>query len=61
MKAKLVDSMPTGKWIYEIKFDGYRALALRGASETRVLPEMKRTWCHKSSEQFSANCNTDSL
>jgi bifunctional non-homologous end joining protein LigD len=37
MKAKLVDSMPPGDWIYEIKFDGYRALALRGGSETRVL------------------------
>ena len=37
MKAKLVDSLPSGNWIYEIKFDGYRALALRGGSETRVL------------------------
>jgi bifunctional non-homologous end joining protein LigD len=37
MKAKLVDSMPSGDWIFEIKFDGYRALALRGGSETRVL------------------------
>src|ERR1700759_4383676 len=38
MKAKLVGSMPSGgDWIYEIKFDGYRALALRGGSETRVL------------------------
>jgi bifunctional non-homologous end joining protein LigD len=37
MKAKLVDSMPLGDWIYEVKFDGYRALALRGGSETRVL------------------------
>jgi bifunctional non-homologous end joining protein LigD len=37
MKAKLVDSMPPGDWIYEIKFDGYRALALRVGSETRVL------------------------
>jgi len=30
MKAKLVGSMPSGDWIYEIKFDGYRALALSG-------------------------------
>src|ERR1700730_7507043 len=37
MKAKLVQSMRPGNWIYEIKFDGYRALALRGGSETRVL------------------------
>jgi ATP-dependent DNA ligase len=37
MKAKLVDSIPPGDWIYEIKFDGYRALALRGGSESRLL------------------------
>jgi bifunctional non-homologous end joining protein LigD len=37
MKAKLVDSMPAGEWIYEIKFDGFRALALRGSSEARLL------------------------
>jgi bifunctional non-homologous end joining protein LigD len=37
MKAKLVGSMPSGDWIYEIKFDGYRALALRSDSETRIL------------------------
>jgi len=37
MKAKLVDSVRPGDWIYEIKFDGYRAIALRGGNETRVL------------------------
>jgi ATP-dependent DNA ligase len=37
MNAKLVGSMPTCAWIYEIKFDGQRALALRGGSETRIL------------------------
>src|SRR5258708_19313333 len=37
MKAKLVDSMPAGDWIYEIKIDGFRALALRGSSEARLL------------------------
>jgi len=34
MKAKLVASMPVGDWIYEVKFDGYRALALGGSTET---------------------------
>jgi ATP-dependent DNA ligase len=33
MKAKLVGSMPSGDYIFEIKFDGYRALALRDGSE----------------------------
>jgi bifunctional non-homologous end joining protein LigD len=37
MRAKLVGSMPPGDWIYEIKFDGYRAMALRGGSEMRIL------------------------
>jgi len=38
MKAKIVGSMPSGGyWIYEIKFDGHRALALRAGGETRVL------------------------
>jgi bifunctional non-homologous end joining protein LigD len=37
MKAQLVDSTRPGDWIYEIKFDGYRALALRGGNGTRVL------------------------
>jgi bifunctional non-homologous end joining protein LigD len=37
MKAKLVGSMPVGTWIYEIKFDGYHALALRAGGETRIL------------------------
>jgi hypothetical protein len=37
MKAQLVDSTQPGDWIYEIKFDGYRALALRGGHETRIL------------------------
>jgi hypothetical protein len=41
MKAKLVDSIRPGDWIYEIKSDGYRALALRGANETRVLSRAK--------------------
>src|ERR1700730_89636 len=37
MKATLVNSIPTGSWIYEIKFDGYRALALRSGNQTRIL------------------------
>jgi bifunctional non-homologous end joining protein LigD len=42
MKAKLVDSVPSGDWIYEIKFDVYRALALRGGSKARILSRNKK-------------------
>jgi bifunctional non-homologous end joining protein LigD len=37
MKAKLVASMPVGDWIYEVKFDGYRALAIRRGPATKLL------------------------
>ena len=37
MQAMLVDSIRPGDWIYEIKFDDYRAVALRGGNETRIL------------------------
>jgi len=42
MKAKLVASTPAGDWIYEIKFDGYRASALRDGIETRVLSRSQK-------------------
>ena len=38
MKAKLAAAPPPrGRWIYEIKFDGWRALALKGGSQARLL------------------------
>ena len=42
MKAKLVGSNPVGAWFYEIKFDGYRALVLRGGGETRILSRNRK-------------------
>ena len=50
MKAKLVESLPSGDWIYEIKFDGYRALALRGGSETRILSRNEKDLGRKFTE-----------
>jgi ATP-dependent DNA ligase len=41
MQAMLVDSIRPGKWIYEIKFDDYRAVALSGGNETRILCRTK--------------------
>ena len=32
-----VDSIRPGHWLYEIKFDSHRAIALRGGNQTRIL------------------------
>jgi bifunctional non-homologous end joining protein LigD len=38
MAAVLVDALPTGdRWLYEAKFDGYRALALKDGTGVRML------------------------
>ena len=38
MKATLVDRLPTGaKWLYEVKWDGYRALAAKHGDSVRLL------------------------
>ncbi len=38
MQCRLVKSLPKGeKWIYEIKFDGFRALALKRGKEVELL------------------------
>jgi len=37
MEAQLVVAPPEGDWVYELKFDGWRALALKGGSQIRLL------------------------
>jgi bifunctional non-homologous end joining protein LigD len=37
MAAKLVDRLPEGEeWLYEVKFDGYRALVIKDGSKVRL-------------------------
>ena len=42
MQAMLAESPPRGEWLYEIKFDGFRAIALRGGPEARLLSRNKK-------------------
>jgi bifunctional non-homologous end joining protein LigD len=37
MKALTVRALPVGRWLYEVKFDGYRALAFKFGKETRLI------------------------
>lgn len=37
MSAKSINKIQRGPWIYEVKLDGYRAIALKAGSEARLL------------------------
>jgi len=37
MKALPVEKLPAGDWLYEIKHDGYRALAFKDGKDVRLL------------------------
>src|SRR5262252_5475621 len=37
MKALPVTDLPVGDWLYELKFDGYRALAFKTGKEARLM------------------------
>jgi bifunctional non-homologous end joining protein LigD len=54
MKAKLTAHPPEGDWRYEIKFDGYRALALKGGSQVRLLSRNEKDFGGKFPEVMTA-------
>ena len=37
MKALRVQELPLGDWLYELKFDGYRAIAFKAGKEVRLV------------------------
>ena len=59
MQAKLVASVPAGDWIHEVKFDGYRALALRGGPETKLLSRNQKDLGKKFPEIVEAIASLD--
>jgi len=54
MKALLVEKPPPGDWIYEIKFDGFRALAIRDTDGTQLLSRNNKDFAEKFPEVFDA-------
>src|SRR5215467_3934190 len=42
MKALPVEELPEGDWLYEIKFDGYRALAFKEGKDVRLVSRNKK-------------------
>ncbi|MDO5506022.1 MAG: DNA ligase D [Pseudoxanthomonas suwonensis] len=58
--ARLVDAPPPGDdWLHEIKWDGYRLLALRKGSEVRVFSRNGLPWEHKLPEVVEALLRLD--
>lgn len=55
MKAKLVAEPPTkGAWVYELKFDGFRALALKDGNEVQLLSRNEKSLAEKFPEVLEA-------
>src|SRR2546423_14136856 len=42
MKAKLVERPQPGDWIYEIKLDGFRALAIKDGSDVELMSRNRK-------------------
>jgi len=54
MKARLVASPPEGGWIYEIKLDGFRAIAFKQGSQVRLLSRNEKDFGEKFPEVLEA-------
>jgi len=44
MKALPVEKLPDGDYLYEIKFDGYRALAFKDGKDVRLVSRNKKAF-----------------
>src|ERR1700758_845626 len=44
MQAHPVEDLPEGDWLYEIKFDGYRALAFKDGKDVRLISRNKKAF-----------------
>jgi bifunctional non-homologous end joining protein LigD len=44
MQALSVEKLPDGDWLYEIKHDGYRALAFKDGKDVRLLSLNKKAF-----------------
>jgi bifunctional non-homologous end joining protein LigD len=46
MKALPVGKLPEGEWLYEVKLDGYRALAFKSGTEVKLISRNQRSFVY---------------
>ena len=44
MNALSIEKLPEGEWLYEIKHDGYRALAFKDGKDVRLVSRNKKAF-----------------
>ncbi len=54
MKARLVETLPEDGWVYEIKLDGFRTLALKNGRDVRLLSRNEKDFGAKFPEVLAA-------
>ena len=54
MMARTATAIPAGSWLYEIKLDGFRALALLGATATRLMSRNEKDFAARFPEIVAA-------
>src|SRR5689334_5801420 len=55
MKAQLADELPKGReWMYEVKLDGYRAIAVKDRNQVRLFSRKPRDITEDFSEVAAA-------
>jgi len=46
MKAILARDLPSGNWLYEVKFDGYRALVFKADKDVRLVSRNRKAFIY---------------
>jgi bifunctional non-homologous end joining protein LigD len=59
MKALLVAKPPPGEWVFETKFDGYRAIAIKNGAEALLLSRNEKDFARKFPEVLASVSRLD--